>query len=124
MEEIEEVSRPEEVESELDEIMEDFVDDVVGIYSCRRGVSLNVPKSIDWRFNILSSFDNRRYNQMMRVSRSQFVLLVNLIKGDQVFATASFHRQIAVDFSLQLCCFGWAHPEVVRQYERYAPFLE
>lgn len=93
------------MDSELDEVMEDFVDDVVGIYSCRRGVSLNVPKSIDWRTNILSSFDNRRFNQMLRVSRSQFVHLVNLIKGDEVFATASVHRQIAVDLQLAIVLF-------------------
>ncbi|KAM8708503.1 hypothetical protein ACLKA7_015588 [Drosophila subpalustris] len=96
MEEIEEVSRPEEVDSELDEVMEDFVDDVSGIYFGRRRVSLNVPKSIDWRTNILSSIDNRRFNQMLRVSRSQFVHLVNSIKGDE---------EIAVDLELAIVLF-------------------
>ncbi|KAL7725548.1 hypothetical protein ACLKA6_013903 [Drosophila palustris] len=87
-EEFEDVSRPED--SELDEVMDDFVDDVEGIYSCRQGVSLNVPKSINWRTNILSSFDNRRFYQMLR---------------DEVFAAASVHRQIEVDLQLAVVLF-------------------
>ncbi|KAM8707598.1 hypothetical protein ACLKA7_014689 [Drosophila subpalustris] len=44
-----------------------------------------------------------------------FADLKKMLRGDE---------EIAVYCSLQLCCFGWAHPEAVRQYERYAPFLE
>ncbi|KAL7724592.1 hypothetical protein ACLKA6_010169 [Drosophila palustris] len=33
-------------------------------------------------------------------------------------------KKLQYTCSLQLCCFGWAHPEEVRQYERCEPFLE
>ncbi|KAL7726163.1 hypothetical protein ACLKA6_002665 [Drosophila palustris] len=33
-------------------------------------------------------------------------------------------KKLQYTCSLQLCCFGWAHPEEVGQYEKCAPFLE
>ncbi|KAL7739311.1 hypothetical protein ACLKA6_002649 [Drosophila palustris] len=93
-----------QMDSGVDEILDDFIEDAIAIYSCRRGISIGVPKSIDWRNNILSSFGDGRFKQMLRVSKYQFANMVNLIKADEVFSTAGI-RQIPVDLQLAIVLF-------------------
>ncbi|XP_034486475.1 protein ANTAGONIST OF LIKE HETEROCHROMATIN PROTEIN 1-like [Drosophila innubila] len=103
---VEDVCHPNQIDSEIDEIMDDFLDDVMVIYFCRRGIGLKVPKPIKWRYNILSSFNDEHFYQMLRVSRNQFAKLVYLIKGDKVFARYSAsHRQMPIELQLAIVLF-------------------
>ncbi|KAM8702541.1 hypothetical protein ACLKA7_005657 [Drosophila subpalustris] len=95
---------PDQMDSGVDEILDDFIEDAIAIFSCRRGISIGVPKSIDWRNNILSSFGDGRFKQMLRVSKYQFANMVNLIKADEVFSTAGI-RQIPVDLQIAIVLF-------------------
>lgn len=71
---------------------------------CRRGVVYEVPKSIHWREDVLSSMDENRFRQMLRVSREQFAHLLSLICSDKVF-TKCTGKQFPIDLQLAIVLF-------------------
>jgi len=73
------------VDEEIDEIMDTISYDISLIQSFRRGDFLGFKKSHDWRDNILSSFINDCFKQMLRVSKDQSSMLLNLIRNDKIF---------------------------------------
>ncbi|KAL7745028.1 hypothetical protein ACLKA6_007290 [Drosophila palustris] len=112
---------PDQMDSGVDEILDDFIEDAIAIYSCRRGISIGVPKSIDWRNNILSSFGDGRFKQMLRVSKYQFANMVNLIKADEVFSTAAERQQLVERTFEELPhCLGYIDGSEIKLFEKPA----
>lgn len=81
------------------------MEDLTTIISCRRGDELHVPKSLHWRDNVICSFDDGRFLQMLRVSKIQFAHLMHLFSDDISFHTRNSHFQLPVDLQLSIVLY-------------------
>ncbi|XP_017473367.1 PREDICTED: uncharacterized protein LOC108364272 [Rhagoletis zephyria] len=59
-------------EEEQDEADERFMMNMLSLLCNRRSIHLGIPKSAVWHRRVLNSFDDRRFNQMVRVRPEEF----------------------------------------------------
>lgn len=64
-----------------------------------------MPKSIDWRENILSTLDSDRFRQMLRMERHQFDLLLSLISDDEEFQKPHACKQFSIGLQLAIVLY-------------------
>ena len=88
----------------MDDCLTEFNEDLSLVQLCRKGVCYELPKSFHWHEDILTSFDDNRFRQMLRVSRSQFHFLLGLIANDEVFQKSP-ERQFQVELQLAIVLF-------------------
>ena len=63
-----------------------MTDDLIVVLSRRYSIiNPAVPKSKYWFNEVLPALDDRRFKQMMRVTRTQFGLILSLIENQNVF---------------------------------------
>ncbi|KAI8117935.1 Protein ANTAGONIST OF LIKE HETEROCHROMATIN PROTEIN 1 [Lucilia cuprina] len=86
-------------EEEEDEIQEDFTMNMIHFLTHRRSVHLGLPKSSDWRHNVLNKFDDNRFNQMVRLNPEKFAYVLDLIQNDEVFQTICHKSQLRLGSS-------------------------
>lgn len=75
------------------------------ILSFRYGIQRNVPKNELWFSEILSNYDDDRLRGILRVSRSQFFAILELIKGNPVFNSKRKSLQHTVFFQLAIVLY-------------------
>ncbi|XP_049306215.1 uncharacterized protein LOC125776718 [Bactrocera dorsalis] len=85
--------------------MDELDESLAIILSNHRGNYQNVPKCLEWRTNVLDYLDEGRYQQMLRVSRDQFALLLSLIKDSAQFNNAQSIRQFSVEMQLAITLY-------------------
>ncbi|XP_050322655.1 uncharacterized protein LOC126754590 [Bactrocera neohumeralis] len=98
----------EEIESDddaVDAVLNELADNISVIMECRRGDYSTIPKSDIWRNNILTTLDEDRFRQMLRVGRDQYNMLVDLIKNDEEFNKAHSCKQFSVELQLAITLF-------------------
>lgn len=54
---------------------------------------------------MLLKFDDDRFSQMVRVRQEQFLYILDLIKGDDVFHTISNTAQLPIEIQLQIVLY-------------------
>ncbi|XP_039954233.1 uncharacterized protein LOC120770719 [Bactrocera tryoni] len=112
----EEIMDIEEIESDddaVDAVIDELADNISVVMECRRGVCSTIPKSDIWRNNILTTLDEDRFRQMLRVDRDQYNMLVHLIKNDdaRIYRNSSLFQQNEQYFSsLQWIAGDSAYP--------------
>ncbi|GBP11003.1 hypothetical protein EVAR_72513_1 [Eumeta japonica] len=103
-----EAPKQEDVFSDDEDLVEDTIDelydDLLIVLTCRRGVENKILKSIQWCDDILTTMDDNRFRQMLRVDRTQFAHLLSLIENDDVFAKCS-GKQFPVDIQLAVVLY-------------------
>ncbi|XP_039961206.1 uncharacterized protein LOC120775208 [Bactrocera tryoni] len=95
----EEIMDIDEIESDddaVDAVLDELADNI-SVMECRRGVYCTIPKSDIYRNNILTTLDEDRFRQMLRVDRDQYKVLVELIKNDEQFNKARSCKQFSVE---------------------------
>ncbi|XP_049310781.1 uncharacterized protein LOC125778205 [Bactrocera dorsalis] len=92
-------------DEDADEIFENFSFSLLCLLNTRRSVHLGVPKSSQWRHNVLRHFDDSRFNEMIRVGPDEFCRILNYIKDDSVFNTNSSGAQLPLDLQLKIVLF-------------------
>ncbi|XP_037827731.1 uncharacterized protein LOC119615817, partial [Lucilia sericata] len=92
-------------EEEEDEIQEDFTMNMIHLLTHRRSVHLGLPKSSDWRHNVLNKFDDNRFNQMVRLNPEEFAHVLDLIQNDEVFQTICHKSQLPVELQLKIVLY-------------------
>ncbi|XP_039950044.1 uncharacterized protein LOC120767825 [Bactrocera tryoni] len=106
----------EEIESDddaVDAVLDELGDNISVVMECRRGVYSTIRKSDIWRNNILTTLDEDRFRQMLRVDRDQYNMLVDLIKNDdaRIYRNSSLFQQNEQHFSsLQWIAGDSAYP--------------
>ncbi|XP_017469403.1 PREDICTED: uncharacterized protein LOC108361314 [Rhagoletis zephyria] len=93
-------------EEEQDEADERFMMNMLSLLCNRRSIHLGIPKSAVWHRRVLNSFDDRRFNQMVRVRPEEFGYILNLIKDADVFKTVSHTSQLPIALQLQIVLYG------------------
>ncbi|XP_070072656.1 uncharacterized protein [Drosophila takahashii] len=101
----EDASPRDQVDEEIDEIMETLSYDMSIIQSFRRGDFFRIKKSHDWQINILTTFSDERFKQMLRVSKDQFLMLLDLIRNDEIFQSTGTKMQYPTDLQLAIVLF-------------------
>ncbi|XP_036330754.1 uncharacterized protein LOC118742613 [Rhagoletis pomonella] len=92
-------------EDEDDDVLIDFTLTSALVLSSRRSCHFNVPKSVQWRENVLPNFDDSRMRQMLRVEPIEFEHILTLIKEDPVFKNKKLVPQLPVDLQLKITLF-------------------
>ncbi|KAI8115356.1 Protein ANTAGONIST OF LIKE HETEROCHROMATIN PROTEIN 1 [Lucilia cuprina] len=104
----EEIMFIEDIESNddaVDEVLDELVENLFLVMECRRGFFNTVPKSVIWRDDILTTLDENRFRQMLRVERKQFLMLCDLIRNDPEFTKAHSSKQFTVELQLAIVLF-------------------
>lgn len=91
-----------------DEKMDNLMEDLSVLYSFRYIYRQNIPKSVDWFNNVLPSYDENRFRQMMRVSRESFNMILQEIENDPIFYgdNSSLQFNIPKQLAITLYCLG------------------
>ena len=63
----------------------------------------NIPKSSHWYYEILPSYDDKRFKKILRITSENFKILVNLISDHEIFQIKGQRKQAPVE--LQLAVF-------------------
>ena len=63
----------------------------------------NIPKSSHWYYEILPSYDDKRFKKILRMTSENFKILVNLISDHEIFQIKGQRKQAPVE--LQLAVF-------------------
>lgn len=71
-----------------------FLTNIATLLTNRRSIHLGVPKSNKWNQDVLTMFDDSRFNQMIRVRPEEFLHILDLIKDDDVFHTSPKTAQV------------------------------
>ncbi|KAM8707557.1 hypothetical protein ACLKA7_014651 [Drosophila subpalustris] len=88
-----------------DEVMDELMEDILTISSCRRGIEFSVPKSFDWRTHVLPNLNEDRFLQMLRVTKMQFQTIVEFVRNDSGFKSSLFRPQISVEQQVAIVLF-------------------
>ncbi|XP_039949710.1 protein ALP1-like [Bactrocera tryoni] len=88
-----------------DEMFENFSLSLLCLLNTRRSVHLGIPKSSQWRHNVLRKFDDSRFNEMIRVRPDEFRRILEYIKDSSVFNTNSSGAQLALNLQLKIVLF-------------------
>ncbi|XP_055915516.1 uncharacterized protein LOC129948510 [Eupeodes corollae] len=94
-----------ENEDGVDEILVELYEELLLVLAVCRRLTITVPKSIDWRENILSTLDSDRFRQMLRMERHQFDLLLSLISDDEEFQKPHACKQFSIGLQLAIVLY-------------------
>ncbi|XP_018792803.1 PREDICTED: uncharacterized protein LOC108971293 [Bactrocera latifrons] len=89
----------------VDAVLDELADNISVIMECWRGDYSIIPKSDIWRNNILTTLDEGRSRQMLRIDRDRYNILVDLIKNDEEFNKAHSCKQFSVELQLAVTLF-------------------
>lgn len=78
---------------------------IASLLGNRRSVHFGVPRSDTWQQKVLRRFDDRRFNQMIRLRPEEFVFVLDLIKDDDVFKTSSSSSQLPIELQLKIVLY-------------------
>jgi hypothetical protein len=92
-------------EEEIDELLDNFDEDYAAVASRRFTHRSVVPKCHQWLEKILAQLDDKRFKQMIRVSRAQFTLILGQIENHAVFHGKNSCHQFPVSTQLALVLF-------------------
>lgn len=82
-----------------------FLTNIATLLTNRRSIHLGVPKSNKWNQDVLTMFDDSRFNQMIRVRPEEFLHILDLIKDDDVFHTSPKTAQLPIDMQLKIVLY-------------------
>ncbi|XP_065354359.1 uncharacterized protein LOC135948833 [Calliphora vicina] len=89
----------------VEEVLDELAENLYVLMECRRAFFCAVPKSDIWRDNILSTLDEVRFRQMLRVDRKQFAMLCDLIRNNAEFTKAHSCKQFSVELQLAVVLY-------------------
>lgn len=89
----------------VEAVLDELTDNLSIVMEYRRGFYSAVPKSDIWLNNILTTMDEDRFRQMLRVNRSQFTMLCDLISKDPEFNKAHSCKQFSIELQLAIVLF-------------------
>lgn len=75
------------------------------VLSLRRSIEYFVPKSRVWGDDILTQFDDDRFRQMLRCTKSEFFFLCSLITPSKEFHHKNACKQFSVDRQLAIVLY-------------------
>ena len=92
---------------EEDQIMENLCENLVAVYSTRF-LQHNgpIPKSSVWFSEVLPELDNYRFKTMMRITRFQFSIILDLIETNDIFHTTKNQFSVATQPAIMLYRIG------------------
>ncbi|XP_053960528.1 uncharacterized protein LOC128864795 [Anastrepha ludens] len=92
-------------EDEQEDIDESFRLNMLILLNNRRGVHLGIPKSNQWKLNVLEHLDENRFCQMLRVNQMEFDHLLILVKDDDVFRSDNNTIQLPIELQLKIVLY-------------------
>ncbi|OXA46779.1 protein ANTAGONIST OF LIKE HETEROCHROMATIN PROTEIN 1 [Folsomia candida] len=97
-------------EEEIDDIIENFENDLSAVLCIRYATSrtIKTPKSKEWIFSVLPNYAEREFKENLRVSRTDFGRILNIISPYEGFSNIEPGKQfpIAIQLAVALFRFG------------------
>lgn len=97
-------------EEEIDDIIENFENDLSAVLCIRYATSrtIKTPKSKEWIFSVLPNYAEREFKENLRVSRTDFGRILNIISPYEGFSNIGPGKQfpIAIQLAVALFRFG------------------
>jgi len=90
-----------------EELLDDLASDLISVISCRY-LQINdpVPKSLGWLTTVLPCLDEKRFKIMLRITRPQFSMILQLIESHPTFHTRKNRLPVPIQLAVVLFRIG------------------
>lgn len=93
------------LDEEIDEIMDERMHDLDVVTLFRYSYVSKVPKNLSWYEETFPLYDDKRFRQFVRCSRTQFEVILNAISSHECFNGVNSNKQFTVASQLALVLY-------------------